>query len=185
MDKRARYPSLHGPSFRRKPESPRPSFRRKPESIRALLLTLLIALLTTQSVFAKEAAPATDDPTLEHRVTQIASELRCLVCQNQTIADSHAPLAVDLRNEIREQLKAGRSAEEIDAYMVARYGDFVLYRPPLKTATVLLWLGPFLLFVAGLIVMFRKIRRRPATSAPLAPEEREAAARLLAGSDER
>ena len=118
-------------------------------------------------------------------MTQIASELRCLVCQNQTIADSHAPLAVDLRNEIREQLKAGRSAEEIDAYMVARYGDFVLYRPPLKTATVLLWLGPFLLFVAGLIVMFRKIRRRPATSAPLAPEEHEAAARLLAGSDER
>ena len=116
-------------------------------------------------------------------MSEIAEELRCLVCQNQTIVESNAPLAVDLRNQIREQLKAGRSAAEIKDYMVARYGDFVLYRPPLKATTVLLWTGPLLLFLAGLVVMLRKIRQRRAETAPLTREEQEAAARLLAGGE--
>ena len=116
-------------------------------------------------------------------MSEIAAELRCLVCQNQTIVDSNAPLAVDLRDQIREQLKQGRSAGEIKNYMVARYGDFVLYRPPLKATTLLLWVGPLLLLLAGLIVMFRKIAQRRADAAPLSTEDREAAARLLAGAD--
>ena len=89
----------------------------------------------------------------------------------------------DLRNQIREQLKQGRSADEIKGYMVERYGDFVLYRPPLKATTILLWAGPLLLFLAGLIVMLRKISRRRADNAPLTDEERKAAARLLASGE--
>src|SRR5690242_11171369 len=102
-------------------------------------------LVAVHGSLAKEAASAADDPAIEQRMSAIASELRCLVCQNQTILESNAPLAVDLRNDIREQLKQGRSASEIRNFMVARYGDFVLYRPPLKAITLLLWLGPLLL----------------------------------------
>src|SRR5881394_1176669 len=86
---------------------------------------------------------------LERRVTDLAHELRCLVCQNQTIAESNAPLAVDLRNQIREQLAAGKSEREVVDFMVARYGDFVLYRPPFKATTILLWAGPFLFLLVG------------------------------------
>src|SRR5678815_1673632 len=95
-------------------------------------------------------AAAQEDPALEKRVHDLSSELRCLVCQNQTLADSNAPLAVDLRNQVREQLKGGKSERDVIDFLVARYGDFVLYRPPLQANTVLLWLGPFLLLVAGL-----------------------------------
>src|SRR5438552_8793783 len=100
------------------------------------------------------------DAGLERRVTNLAHELRCLVCQNQTIADSNAPLAVDLRNQIREQLAAGKSEREVDDFMVARYGDFVLYRPPLKASTVLLWAGPFAFLLIGFFVLARYLRRR-------------------------
>lgn len=148
----------------------------------ALFLALALLVISPLS-FSSEAAPAADDPALEQRMSDIASELRCLVCQNQTIVDSNAPLAVDLRNQIREQLKQGRSADEIKGYMVERYGDFVLYRPPLKATTILLWAGPLLLFLAGLIVMLRKISRRRADNAPLTDEERKAAARLLASGE--
>src|SRR3989449_8358080 len=89
------------------------------------------------------------DARLERRVTALAHELRCLVCQNQTLADSNAPLAVDLRNQIREQLKAGKTERDVVEFMVARYGDFVLYRPPFKATTAALWLGPFVLLVLG------------------------------------
>lgn len=145
-----------------------------------LVLTLLFAAFPA---WPREAPPAADDPAIEQRMSEIASELRCLVCQNQTIVDSNAPLAVDLRNEIREQLKQGRSAREIMDYMVARYGDFVLYRPPLKATTVLLWAGPLLLFLVGLAVMFRKIAKRRVEAAALTEAEHEAAAKLLAGSE--
>lgn len=159
-----------------------PSFRRKPESGKAgFLFALLLIFAAASDTVAKEAAPAADDPAIERRMTDIASELRCLVCQNQSIVDSNAPLAVDLRNQIRDQLKQGRSAQEIMDYMVARYGDFVLYRPPLKATTVLLWAGPLLLMLAGLIVMVRRIARRRVEAAPLSREEREAAERLLSG----
>src|SRR5512145_3569525 len=100
---------------------------------------------------------------MEKRVTALAVELRCLVCQNQTLADSNAPLAVDLRNQIREQLKAGKSEQDVVDFMVARYGDFVLYRPPFKASTVALWAGPFLLLALGAWLFVRRLRqRRPA-----------------------
>ncbi len=109
---------------------------------------------------AREAIPESPDPALEARMVHVTSELRCLVCQNQTIADSHADLAVDLRNQVREQLRAGRSDAEIIDYMTARYGDFVLYRPPFKATTVLLWLGPALMLGGGLLVLALVLRRR-------------------------
>lgn len=108
------------------------------------------------------ASPAVADPALEARVMAIGAELRCLVCQNETVAASHAELAVDLRGQIREQLRAGRDEAEILAFMSQRYGDFVLYRPPLKTSTVLLWLGPFALLLLGGAVLVRHLRRRAA-----------------------
>jgi cytochrome c-type biogenesis protein CcmH len=123
---------------------------------------LLCALLAgaTGAVRAGEAATAAADPALEARVMEVASELRCLVCQNQTIADSHADLAVDLRNQVRDMLRRGDSREQVVAYMTARYGDFVLYRPPLKESTALLWFGPALLMVAGVVVLVVVLRRR-------------------------
>ena len=125
----------------------------------------LFSLLAPQLLAAREALPEAADPALEARMVKIASELRCLVCQNQTIADSHADLAVDLRREVREQLKRGKSDREIIDYMTARYGDFVLYRPPFKATTVLLWLGPALMLVLGAIVLTLVLRRRNRMSA--------------------
>ncbi len=109
---------------------------------------------------AKEATPAAADPVLEARMQAIAIELRCLVCQNQTIADSHADLAVDLRNQVREMLRQGKSDREIIDYMTARYGDFVLYRPPVKGTTMLLWFGPAVLLVGGIAILWLVLRRR-------------------------
>jgi cytochrome c-type biogenesis protein CcmH len=112
------------------------------------------------SLFAADAPSASADPLLEKRVMQISEELRCLVCQNQTIADSHAELAVDLRNQVREMLKRGMSEQDIKSYMVQRYGDFVLYRPPVKGNTWVLWGGPFVLLLGGLGFLFVKLRQR-------------------------
>ena len=132
--------------------------------MRRLLLAAMLALLSAAS-WAKQAAPAAADPALEARMVEITSELRCLVCQNQTIADSHADLAVDLREEVRELLQGGQSKQQILDYMTARYGDFVLYRPPMKESTALLWFGPLLLLVGGLaglvLVLLRRSRLRP------------------------
>jgi cytochrome c-type biogenesis protein CcmH len=118
------------------------------------------------------------DPEMEKRVTALATELRCLVCQNQTLADSNAPLAVDLRNQIREQLKSGKSERDVMEYMVARYGDFVLYRPPLKVTTIALWAGPFVFLVLGAWILVRLLRRR-APERELSDAERARAAKLL------
>lgn len=126
--------------------------------MRKWLLALLLAL--PGLAFAREAAPAADDPVLEARVMRIAAELRCLVCQNQTIADSHADLAQDLRRQVREMIQQGRSDAEIIDFMTARYGDFVLYRPPLKGTTWLLWFGPALLLGGGVVVLVTVLRRR-------------------------
>jgi cytochrome c-type biogenesis protein CcmH len=128
---------------------------------------------------AREAAPAAEDPALEKRVMGLANELRCLVCQNQTLADSHAPLAIDLRDQIREQLKAGASERDVIDYMVARYGDFVRYRPPFNAATALLWGGPFLFLAGGAWLLRRRLARRPAAAPELSAAERERAAKLL------
>ena len=119
----------------------------------ALALAALVAS-------AKEAAPEAADPRLESRMTRITSELRCLVCQNQTIADSNAALAVDLRRQTREMLKQGKSDREVVEYMTARYGDFVLYRPPLQANTALLWFGPAAMLLAGAAVLVLVLRRR-------------------------
>jgi len=109
----------------------------------------------------------------------LSAELRCLVCQNQSIADSHADLAVDLRRQIREQLAGGRSEGEVRDFMVQRYGDFVLYRPPLRASTVLLWAGPFLLLALGVVVLIRRIRSAGRQAPPLSDSERARAASLL------
>ncbi len=127
-----------------------------------------LALLTcAATVGAAEARPEADDPALEARMVRITSELRCLVCQNQTIADSNAGLAVDLRRETRELLRQGKSDGEVVAYMTARYGDFVLYRPPFKATTALLWFGPaaMLLVGAGVLVVVLRRRSRMAAAA--------------------
>ncbi len=122
---------------------------------------------------------AADDPALDKRVAGLAHELRCLVCQNQTLADSNAPLAVDLRQQIRDQLKGGASERDVIDFMVARYGDFVLYRPPLKASTLALWIGPFLLLALGVFLLLRRLVRRRAPELTLSEDERARAAKLL------
>jgi len=128
---------------------------------KALLRSLLLAVALGGGLAqANEAAPASADPVLEARMLSITAELRCLVCQNQTIADSHADLAVDLRQQVREMLQKGQSDQQILDYMTARYGDFVLYRPPFKSTTMLLWVGPGVMLVAGLVMLVLILRRR-------------------------
>jgi len=126
-------------------------------------------------------AYAADDAALEQSVQRIAEELRCLVCQNQSLADSHASLAIDLKNQVREKLKQGASEKEVITFMTERYGDFVLYRPPLKATTWLLWFGPGVLMAAGLIALFTRLRRRAGVAAEpaLSANERARAAALL------
>jgi cytochrome c-type biogenesis protein CcmH len=121
---------------------------------------MLLAAWLMAAAQAADAPSAAADPALEARVHQIAVELRCLVCQNQTIADSNAPLALDLRGQVREMVKRGDSQQQIIDYMTARYGDFVLYRPPVKSTTALLWFGPFVLLVVGVVVFVLVLRRR-------------------------
>ena len=144
-------------------------------------ITAVLLLALAMPAYSNEAAPAADDPVLEQRVMRLTAELRCLVCQNQSLADSHAELAIDLKNQVRSQMKAGKSDAEIRDYMVARYGDFVLYRPPLKSNTVLLWGGPFVLLAAGALGLGFYLRRRRArlTEGELTPEQRARADALL------
>jgi cytochrome c-type biogenesis protein CcmH len=145
--------------------------------------TAIFLLALSAVAAAREAVPESDDPVLEKRVVELTSELRCLVCQNQSLADSHADLAVDLRNQVRGQMRAGRSDAEIRDYMVARYGDFVLYDPPLKASTVLLWAGPFALLLVGLLglAVYLRRRRRLLSDAQLAPADHARAEALLRG----
>ena len=142
------------------------------------LLVLSIGLIALAAT-AKEAAPAAADPVIEARMLRIAAELRCLVCQNQTIADSNADLAVDLREQVRGMLRQGESDEHILKYMTDRYGDFVLYRPPLKGTTLLLWFGPGVLLLGGVATLVIVLRRRARMSddrfEPEEPDELDAA----------
>jgi cytochrome c-type biogenesis protein CcmH len=151
--------------------------------MRVVLSLLLLAL--SLPVLAKEAVPATDDPVLERRVMKLAAELRCLVCQNQSLADSHADLAIDLKNQVRSQIREGRSDAQIREYMVARYGDFVLYSPPWKATTVLLWAGPFVLLIAGVLVLVAYVRNRQGrvVTTELTAEEHARAQALLGDGD--
>ena len=125
---------------------------------------VLIGLMLPSMNYAKEAVEVAANPALEARMMVLATELRCLVCQNQTIADSHADLAVDLRQQIRELLAKGQSEDQIRQYMTDRYGDFVLYKPPFKPATALLWVGPPVLLVLALGGLYLMLRRRQRAS---------------------
>jgi cytochrome c-type biogenesis protein CcmH len=133
-------------------------------------------------VSAQTAQPIGEDPVIEQRLNKLSQELRCLVCQNETLADSRAGLAEDLRREIREQMKAGKSDQEIINFLTQRYGQFILYRPQVTPTTYLLWFGPFILLLAGLFVLFRYIRQRrdSITETPLTTAERQRAQELLA-----
>ena len=138
-------------------------------------LLVAIALCSSFALQAKVAPNTSADPALEARMMVIAEELRCLVCQNETIAASHADLAVDLKNQIRIKLNEGQSQKQILDFMVDRYGDFVLYRPPLKTTTVLLWLGPFTLLAIAVLTLVLNVRRRRRSAQPAALSDADAA----------
>ncbi len=145
----------------------------------------LLFLLAPAVTVAQEARPLAENPAVEARLKTLAVELRCLVCQNQTLADSNAPLAEDLRREVRAMIAKDMTDEQIVEFLVARYGDFVRYRPPFKVTTWLLWVGPFLLLVVGATVLTVSLRRRAQKNDELglSPEEREQAARLLEGGE--
>lgn len=149
-------------------------------------LFLIFLALALPQAHAGEAEPTADDVALEKRVMAVSEELRCLVCQNQTIADSHAELAVDLKNQVREKLRQGMSEREIVDYMVERYGDFVLYRPLVKSSTWLLWFGPFVLLLVAASVLAAKLRqrRKAMEEAPkLSADDHARAESLLSGTD--
>jgi cytochrome c-type biogenesis protein CcmH len=159
--------------------------------MRKLFLSICIVFFGLFSLpsFAAEGAadvkPNILDPVANKRVAEIASQLRCLVCQNQSIADSNAELAVDLKNQVVKQIAQGKTNEQIISYMVERYGDFVLYNPPFKLSTALLWIGPGVLFVAALVWLFTALarrRREVAEQRPLTEEEKKRAEALLSGA---
>ena len=147
-------------------------------------LLWVLLLWVPLNLGAQTAQPTPEDPVANKRAVQLAEQLRCLVCQNQSLADSNAELALDLRRQIREQIAQGRSNDEIVDFMVSRYGDFVLYRPPLKASTWLLWFGPPLLLLVGFIMLIRTVRerRKRIEREPLTASE-HAQAQLLLGSD--
>ena len=146
----------------------------------ALVFALVLAMqLAAVPAHANEAAPLADDPVVEARLLVIAEEVRCLVCQNESLAGSRADLAQDLRREIRSLIKQGKTDKEVMDFLVSRYGDYVRYRPPVKPSTWLLWGGPFVLLAAGLAALVLFVRRRRITSTPVSPEEQRQAAALL------
>jgi cytochrome c-type biogenesis protein CcmH len=124
------------------------------------LIALVAALLFVGSALAKDAAPLAEDEAVEKRLVHIAEDLRCLVCQNESLAGSHAELAEDLRREVRGLIKQGKTDQEVKDFLVSRYGDFVLYQPPVKPTTWLLWAGPFVLLVVGIVILITYLRRR-------------------------
>ncbi len=144
-------------------------------------LALILALQCAFSSYAGEATPLAEDPVVEQRMIAISEELRCLVCQNESLAGSRADLALDLRRELRTLIKANKSDAEIMEYMVSRYGDFVRYRPPVKPLTWMLWFGPFLLLIGALVILVRMVRRNQRSDAPpgLDAEQRRKAQSLL------
>jgi len=156
--------------------------------VRALILALCVLSTAAHASRTNEAAVAAD-PVAEKRLQELSKELRCLVCQNETIADSNAELAVDLRREIRGMIHEGRSDSEILDFMVSRYGDFVLYRPPLKGITVLLWAGPLFLLLIAILAMRSYLKRRSQQTAalakPLSVEEVRRAEALLKETEEK
>lgn len=156
--------------------------------IRKFLLALMLVVSAAFCVFAQQSTPAPDvkptilDPVANKRVAEISSQLRCLVCQNQSIADSNAELAMDLKKQVVKQIAEGKSNQQIIDFMVDRYGDFVLYNPPFKLSTLLLWVGPALFFVLALTALFWTLAKRKKQKAvPLTEEQRKRAEALLKG----
>lgn len=145
------------------------------------LLVTVMAVLACAAAGAKDAPALAADPMVEKRLIAISEEMRCLVCQNESLAGSQADLAIDLRRELRGLIKNGKSDDEIKEFMVSRYGDFVLYRPPVKPTTWLLWLGPFALMAAGIAILITYLRRRgrEIRDTPLSDEENRRAETLL------
>ena len=152
--------------------------------MKRLLALLLLAMLALGGL-AKEAAPLAEDPVVEQRLVAISEEMRCLVCQNESLAASRSDLAQDLRRELRTLIKQGKSDSEIRDFMVSRYGDFVLYRPRIQPLTWLLWFGPFLLVIVAVVVLLVYLRRRnrAVEDRGLSPEELKQAQALLQGGE--
>ncbi|MGO4126237.1 cytochrome c-type biogenesis protein [Inquilinus sp. YAF38] len=146
---------------------------------RAILAALLLAVAAAAPAFAVEPQEQLSDPALEARARELGQELRCLVCQNQSIDDSNADLARDLRRIVRERLTAGDSNGQVLDFVTARYGDYVLLRPPLRAGTLALWFGPVVLLFAAIALLILRRRRRPAEVVPLSPEESRRLARLM------
>lgn len=144
------------------------------------IAVLVLALVLALPALAREAVPTDQDPVAAERAMKLALTLRCLVCQNESIAESHAGLAQDLRRQIREQIAAGRSDAQIVEYMENRYGDFVLYDPPLDARTALLWSGPALMLLAGLVAFARQLRRMARPSPGMSAEDQRRAEAVLA-----
>ncbi len=148
-------------------------------------LFMMLAMLLAIPAFAGEAQPVGEDPKIEQRLNVLAEDLRCLVCQNESLAGSHAELAEDLRREIRDQMKQGKDDKQVVEYLVARYGDFVLYNPPFKPLTLVLWLGPlFFLLVGGMAWWTVMKRRRAQPEDTVNTQARAEAARILEGKSE-
>jgi cytochrome c-type biogenesis protein CcmH len=145
----------------------------------AILAALLLALTFAAPAFAVEPQEQLADPALEARARELGQELRCLVCQNQSIDDSNADLARDLRRIVRERLTAGDSNPQVLDFVTARYGDYVLLRPPLRAGTLALWFGPVVLLFAAIALLILRRRRRPAEAPPLSAEENRRLARLM------
>ncbi|SEF94536.1 cytochrome c-type biogenesis protein CcmH [Nitrosomonas ureae] len=149
--------------------------------VRAIIFTLVLFLVSPFNTWAKEAIPVAEDPEIEKRMLALTVDLRCLVCQNESIADSRAEFSNDIRREIREQIKANKTDKEIVQFLVDRYGDFVLYNPPMKPTTILLWFGPVILFMIGLgsLVVYLRRRRLQIEDVALSPEQINEAEALL------
>ena len=148
--------------------------------MKKLALFMIIFGALAGGVVAEEAQPA-EDPQIEQRMRALTEQLRCLVCQNETLADSRADLAEDLRKQIREQMKAGKTDQQILAFLTERYGDFVMYKPPVKMTTYLLWFGPFVLLLSGTALLYRYLKRRREMipDRPLSADERHRAEEML------
>lgn len=151
--------------------------------MKRLTAAILFCCLLPLGAAAKEAVPMAEDPVVEQRLNRLAEELRCLVCQNESLAGSRSELANDLRREVRDLIKAGKTDREIVDYLVERYGDFVRYRPPVRPSTFLLWFGPFLLLGGGAaaLVFYLGKRRSRLQEQPLTDEDRRRAESLLGG----
>ena len=154
---------------------------RQPSSVKGLIILFLLFLLVPSVGWSKEAIPVAEDPEIEKRMLALTMDLRCLVCQNESIADSRADFSNDIRREIREQIKANKTDPEIVQFLVDRYGDFVLYNPPMKPTTILLWSGPIILFVIGFgsLIVYLRHRREQIEEVSLSEAQLKKAEALL------